>query len=153
MLSHILIPLDGSKLAEHALRPIKHFLKPGGQVTLLSVVSDASSLPQVGDAPLDRYLEQIAARLRLDGFSAQIEIVAGDPADSIVTRAQQLGVDLIVMCTHGRSGLEKLLYGSVTSRVLAVTTCPVLVIPNRVRQERPQSEASGAADTHLGWAG
>lgn len=152
MLNHILIPLDGSKLAEHALRPVSHFLKPGGQITLLSVVSgDTGDLPRVGDVALDRYLEQIAARLRLEGFSAQVEIAAGDPADQIVGRAHKLGVELIVMGTHGRSGLEKLLYGSVTSKVLAITACPVLVIPNRVRQETP--EAASAADTHLGWAG
>ncbi|MBI5668300.1 MAG: universal stress protein [Chloroflexi bacterium] len=148
MLNHVLIPLDGSKLAEQAIYPIKHILRPEGQITLLTVVQGESDVKTAMD-----YLEQMAGRLRLERYQVKIEIQEGDAAEVIVSRAVKLGVDLIAMCTHGRSGLRKLLYGSVTGEVLEHTTCPVLVIPNRVRQENSQEVPEAAPDPSLGWTG
>jgi nucleotide-binding universal stress UspA family protein len=146
MLNHVLIPLDGSRLAEQAIYPIKHLLRPEGQITLLTVIQGENDYHWAQE-----YLEPLAARLKLEGFRVQIEIQEGDPPRLIVERAARLGVDLIAMCTHGRSGLEKLLFGSVTGDVLSLTVCPVLVVPNRVRQQSGQD--APASDPSLGWTG
>ncbi len=146
MLNHVLIPLDGSKLAEQAIYPTKHILRPDGHITLLTVVAAETDMKTAMD-----YLEPVAGRLRLEGYQVKYEIQEGSAAEVIVSRATQLGVDLIAMCTHGRSGLQKLLYGSVTSEVLEQTLCPVLVVPNRVRQETPQEVPDAAPDPNLGW--
>lgn len=146
MLNHVLVPLDGSKLAEQAIYPIKHVLRPDGQITLLTVVQGEADVKTAMD-----YLEQVAARLKLEGYQVKVEIQEGSAAEVIVSRAVKLGVDLIAMCTHGRSGLQKLLYGSITVEVLERTLCPVLVIPNRVRQESGQEAPEAAPEPDLGW--
>lgn len=146
MLNHVLVPLDGSKLAEQAIYPIKHVLRPDGQITLLTVVQGEADVKTAMD-----YLEQVAARLKLEGYQVKVEIQEGSAAEVIVSRAVKLGVDLIAMCTHGRSGLQKLLYGSITVEVLERTLCPVLVIPNRVRQETGQEAPEAAPEPDLGW--
>ncbi|HEX2907566.1 MAG TPA: universal stress protein [Phototrophicaceae bacterium] len=148
MLNHVLLPLDGSKLAEQAIYPIKHVLRPDGQITLLHVAANEAEAQTATD-----YLEGVAMRLKLDGYQVHIEVLDGDPPEVIVERAVKLGVDLIAMCTHGRSGLQKLIYGSVTGEVLNNTLCPVLVIPNRVRQEKPQDAPTVTPDPSPGLAG
>jgi universal stress protein A len=55
----------------------------------------------------------------------------GMPVDNIVEKAANEGVDLIVMSTHGRTGLEHMILGSVTEKVVARASCPVLVVPHR----------------------
>ena len=139
MFNHILIPLDGSPLAEQALDYIPHVLRPSGKVTLLMAnpaalaepPSDDGSEP-AGDAPA--YLEHIAQGLKLKGFDTQVEMRDGDPVDLIVNLAITLGVDIIVMGSHTRSGLERVLFGSVSAKVLENAPCPVLFVPDRVRQ-------------------
>ena len=68
-------------------------------------------------------------------------VEAGDPATVIVETAQKLHVDAIVMSTHGRSGLSRWLFGSVTQKVLAASCCPVFVIPAKVTEESKTPEA------------
>jgi nucleotide-binding universal stress UspA family protein len=58
----------------------------------------------------------------------EAQVVTGDPADAIVSEATQLGVDLIVMATHGRTGLQHVLLGSVAEKVVRHASCPVLTI-------------------------
>jgi nucleotide-binding universal stress UspA family protein len=158
MLKHVLIPLDGSPLAEKAIDTIKYILPPDGKITLLTVVQNAEQMPMVavdsGEIPLDQYLEHIALRVRLEGFQVEIDIRAGETAEVITQTAVTLGVEIIAMCTHGRSGLEQLISGSTTQRVLAISLCPVLVIPNTVRQQasQPTAEAEETTDPKFGLA-
>src|SRR5262245_40712903 len=139
MFTHILIPLDGSPLAEKAVDYVKEIVRPQGKVTLLTVVTSPllEAPPQVqsdkGDA-VQTYIESIASRLKMSGYEVRIEIRAGDPATVIADLALHMSLDAIIMSTHGRSGLERVLHGSVTSHVLRMTPCPVLVIPSRERQ-------------------
>lgn len=164
MLKHVLVPLDGSKLAELALDYALQIVSPGGRVVLVSVVQ----LPQypiydfypapspvsaqveatMSDAlPIAReYLERIADKIQKQGFTTQIEVEAGDPAEVITRRARELGVDVIVMSTHGRSGLGRLLFGSVTQKVLGSTVIPVLVVPN-VQKEKSATQETAASST------
>jgi nucleotide-binding universal stress UspA family protein len=142
MLKHVLIPLDGSSLAEKALDTVKYILPPGGKITLLTVVQNRDQLPSVpvdsGEIPLDQYLEHMALRVRLEGFEVEPDIRVGDAAEVIAQTAVFLGVEIIAMCGHERSGLEQLIGSSVTQRVLAISLCPVLVIPNTIRERAPQ---------------
>ena len=70
----------------------------------------------------------------------------GDPASVIVDTAGQLHVDAIVMSTHGRSGISRWIFGSVTNKVLGMAECPVLVVPseNRIRVVPPEKASSAA---------
>ena len=76
----------------------------------------------------------------LSGLDAQVTAAAGDPADVILEQALSMPADLLVMGTHGRSNLERLLFGSVTNEVMRVAPCPVLTVP-------PHASAADAANS------
>jgi nucleotide-binding universal stress UspA family protein len=73
-------------------------------------------------------LSKIADRLIERGLSAATGVAYGEPAESIVTSARECGADLIVMSTHGRSGVPHLVLGSVAERVIRSAHCPVLAV-------------------------
>lgn len=158
MLKYVLVPLDGSKLAESALDYALQIVAPGGKVVLVSIVQlpqypiyDFYPAPSPVSAQVEAtmsdaipiakdYLERIAERIEKQGLSAQIEVEAGDPAEVITRRARELNVDIVVMSTHGRSGLGRLLFGSVTQKVLGSTVTPVLVVPNVQKEKSAEAE-------------
>ncbi len=165
MINHVLIPLDGSQLAEKAIDAAKQVLRPQGRITLVSAIAHInpplypyptadvvheiqSDLEQLENAApeMQAYIERIAKNLTLNGYSVEIEIVNGEASDVIVERAEALRVDMVVMSTHGRSGLDRLLFGSVTNRVLGAAYCPVLVVPNRERVSVEEPAAAPAID-------
>jgi nucleotide-binding universal stress UspA family protein len=160
MLKHVLIPLDGSLLAERAFEPAKNLLRPQGKITLITAVHnghvpipetsrEAESSDEDDLSQLNSYLERIAANLKLNGYEVDFEIRDGEPADVIVEIATKFGVEIIVMCTHGRTGLSRLLTGSVTLEVLNTTPCPVLVIPNRERVHIEEEAPDTSTDLGL----
>ena len=142
MFQHILAPLDGSVLAEQALSHAKRLVTSDTRVTLLQVVR--SPLPVIAPEmaapmPIDsmddamteasRYLRSKVNDLIHAGIKADMEVVPGDACSHCITSyAQEHNVDLIVMSTHGRGGLSRLVFGSVTEEVIRETPCPVLVI-------------------------
>ena len=147
MFKKILVPLDGSELAERALEPaIRIAEKFGGEVILLRVAVPETMLvglacltPQpyeVYDADLWRdqeeaqaYLSGITTRWAAAQVPVRTEVISGTPPEMIVEAAQEAGADLVVMSTHGRSGLSRLIYGSVAEAVLRGARVPVLLIP------------------------
>lgn len=149
MLNHVLVPLDGSALGEEALAVARQSLAPGGTITLLTAV-DLPQSPLYGDlmlmTPLEQYehtLQESIQRakdyltalvdnelMRTDAVKIDYVVRIGKPAETIVEVATQNEVDAIVMSTHGRSGLSRWLFGSVTSKVLGLSNRPVLVIPS-----------------------
>lgn len=166
MLRHILIPLDGSALAEKALDFGQRIIDPQGKVTLLTVLPrpQLPLYPDVGDhdrestrtAPgsgserAQHYMERMATNMKLSGIGdVAVEIMEGEPADVIVERASKLGVEAIVMSSHGRSGISRLLFGSITLKVLTDAPCPVTVVPNREQERTP--EAQTADNPALNW--
>jgi|FLYN01.1.fsa_nt_gi nucleotide-binding universal stress UspA family protein len=156
MLKHILIPLDGSLLAERAIEAAKTILRPQGKITLVTAIHDGQApTPETsasGENPVEQlqsYLERIATNLKLNGYEAAVEIREGEPPSVITELATILGVDVIAMCTHGRSGLSRLFAGSVTSEVLNLTPCPVLVIPNRERERVKEEAMEGSVSPSL----
>lgn len=149
MLDHVLVPLDGSALAEKALDHARKITAPGGLITLLTAVDvpeytmttfyatgalsgmqdDFGTVEQLVPQAND-YLRNIAQSLEDGGWRVNVRADIGDAASSIVESAAQLGVDAVVMSTHGRSGINRWLFGSVTQKVLEAATCPVFVVPN-----------------------
>jgi nucleotide-binding universal stress UspA family protein len=144
-LQHILIPLDGSELAEQVL---EHALALGklmqSRYALLRVIEplpmlgyDLTGTPVGGlDVPLlqqlqenaQGYLEHVAARLRERGASVTTHVVFNPSVPAaILTNARALGVDLIALETHGQGGLARLLLGSVADKVLRGAITPVLI--------------------------
>ncbi len=143
MLNHVLVPLDGSKLSERALDQAKHFITSDGKITLLRVVEIAvllSKLQQSTNDPekLDKrarraaeeYLLGCASELLKEGKQIFTSVREGKPAEAIVKTAQEIEADAIIMSTHGRTGISRLVVGSVTQDVINTATCLVIVVPN-----------------------
>jgi len=144
MFKNILVPLDGSQLAELALQPaLKIARQVGSKITLLNVPvrqqvvlpSSAGYGPPVYDRTSEHALkqeEQYLARVRDENADLEIDIdirvEEGDVAGVIIDTAVVCDADLILMTTHGYSGFTRWMLGSVTERVLREAPCPVLVI-------------------------
>jgi nucleotide-binding universal stress UspA family protein len=159
MLSHVLVPLDGSPLAEDALKHALEIVSRQGKITLVCAVEPQDTLiygyyPAI-TAPdyqsiknemmpyAKHYLEGVAKDLITDGYTVRQEVKVGDAATVITDMAEKLHVDAIVMSTHGRSGISRFLFGSVTNKVLEAKVCPVFVVPskNTVKVEKPVTAA------------
>lgn len=151
MLNHLLVPLDGSTLAAEAITHARNLIAPGGKLTLVAAVEvpempiygyyPAVSVPDYEHTIADlvpaakHYLDGVADDLRKDGFQVRVEAQIGDPAETIIELAKKHQAEAIVISTHGRSGLSRWLFGSVTQRVLEAKICPVYVIPSRQKAE------------------
>jgi nucleotide-binding universal stress UspA family protein len=154
MLKHILVPLDGSELSEKAIEHVKNLVGKETEITLLMAIDSPESIaysmygtqsvpPVVPVNPsfdyqslademmmqAQAYLERVAQYLSQTGQKVYRTVEIGSPAELIIDTAEKLGVDVIVMSTHGRSGLSRWILGSVTSKVLSASPCPVYVIP------------------------
>ncbi|MDW8215891.1 MAG: universal stress protein, partial [Roseiflexaceae bacterium] len=98
-------------------------------LVLVSVVARADD----GAAEAREYLERIADRLRAHRITVHMKVVEGAPADQIIRTAEAAEADLIVMATHGRTGLQHLWLGSVATKVVHDSALPVLLV--RAREE------------------
>ena len=127
MYRHILIPTDGSALAE---RGVAHGLalakSVGAKVSVINVVEPLVALSGDFASVLDR-VENAAKEAGVPYETIQVENV--QPHQAIIAAAEDKGCDLIVMSSHGLSGLSILLIGSVTTKVLTLAKTPVLVCP------------------------
>jgi nucleotide-binding universal stress UspA family protein len=125
MYRHILIPTDGSELAQ---RGVAHGLalakSVGAKVSVIYVVEPLLAVTGDFASVLDR-AENAAKQTGVSCETIQLENV--QPHQAIVAAAEDKGCDLIVMSWHGRSGLSTLLIGSVTNKVLTYAKTPVLV--------------------------
>ncbi len=138
MFTHLLVPLDGSRLAEAAL-PVSSYLAGvlEAEVTLLHIVERDAPEEIHGDRHLKEpeqaleYLKESAKQFFPQGARVETRIEAGD-ANGVARRIQEYattaGADMIVMCTHGRSGIRHLLLGSNSQQVVAMGTIPVLEV-------------------------
>lgn len=137
MFKRLLVPLDGSHLAE-AVLPIVRRLGSFGDssVTLLHVLERGAPSEVHGDRHLRAelearaYLDEIAARLQADGIAVEYHFhnaPEGDVAHSIASHAEEEHADLIVLCTHGGGRVRERLFGSIAQRVLHRGTIPVLL--------------------------
>jgi nucleotide-binding universal stress UspA family protein len=150
--NHVLIPLDGSHLAEHI---IEHARVLGSfthaHYTVLQVIEPIMTYSSLAGGVYDErilqqmqttgqtYLDGVAERLRASGSEVATEVVLGTPASAIIEYAEQHGVDLIAMGTHGRSGVSRLLLGSVADKVVRAACMPVLLLrPCEVPEHRTE---------------
>jgi nucleotide-binding universal stress UspA family protein len=144
MYQKILIPLDGSKLAECVLphvealasacqaksvifvRVIEPFHQPTGDF-----VMDPDQVKKIESEhkqAAEQYLRKVSAKASLAGASVKTELLFGAPAETLADYATKKQVDLIVIATHGRSGVSKWVWGSVAERILRSACVPVLMV-------------------------
>ena len=139
-----IVPLDGSPLAEQAIdRAAKLPAIAGARLILVAVEPTVGDIgmAEAGVVPywmladheaevmrLNRYLRQIAGRLTRMGLTIETRLAEGSPADEILRVSAAEHADLIVMATRGRSGVERLLLGSMAARLLRDADLPVVLI-------------------------
>jgi len=150
MYKKILVPLDGSKLAECALPHAEELAKrcDAEEVILVSATErvrrqtrapEARELyhaagPEVTvtfgkkEMQAQRYLRRIAKRVKAKGIKVRTDVLCWPPAESIATYAERNDADLIVMSSHGRSGVSRWAHGSVANKVLQLSCVPVLIV-------------------------
>ncbi len=140
MYKRILLPLDGSPLAEQALpHAIAMAERFQSELVLLRVLIPLPRPPTTAEAALQRvektmavfvheYLERVAASVQERGITVQMVTIEGRPHVQIIQYAENNQVDLIVMCTRGQSGLSRWLMGNVSDRVVRGAGLPVMLV-------------------------
>jgi len=138
MYTRILVPLDGSTLAEQVL-PYVRILGNGfrAPVELLRLVDSVpAGRANAGTGSEARsYLEGVAASLRKEGVTVSSTVREGDAASCIVTEAGKNPDTLVAMSTHGRSGITRWVLGSVMDKVLQATTSPLLIVRSHHQED------------------
>ena len=150
MFKNILVPLDESDLSERALPVAKDLAgRFGATLHLLEAIEPQAELFSGPDSVVASqyevqairnsaeiqvknartYLAKVASVCRADGLEVRTEACQAAPSELINTYATEYEIDLIVMSTQGRSGIHRMLIGSVTDRVVRSVGVPVLVIP------------------------
>lgn len=137
MYDRILLPTDGSEASSRAVtQAIELATETGAELHVLFVVEDLPYAPELMDDDAERQLRQVGEdaleEIRERTENAEIDVVTtvrqGVPHNSILEYADDNGTDVIVMGTHGRSGLDRYLLGSVAERVVRTATVPVLTV-------------------------
>lgn len=150
-LQHILVPLDGSALAERIIEPavvlgtvlnadytllqVVKQIRPSAASGMESVAALLETVDRLEADLLDRarmYLESVAQRLRQQPLIVQTRAVVGEQPAMTILEAAAAPIDVVAMATHGRHGIARLFVGSVADKVLRGTTLPLLIY-------RPQS--------------
>ena len=148
MYKKIMVPLDGSKLAESVLPHVEAIAKGTNaeEVILVSVTervlgyrpvidyaqpTEEKLIPEpVGkmEKQAQKYLNRVAKRLEAKGIKTETLVLLGNPAEEITLNAEHYGADLIIMASHGRSGISRWTHGSVADKVFRASSVPVLMI-------------------------
>ena len=149
MYKKVLVPLDGSELAECVFPHVETIVQGCGVDTITFVrVVEPIHMPISGDdlgytfsaedwnrmesesrAAAENYLNQLMNRVKYDGINVELEVLGGGrAADMIADYANKSEVDLIIIATHGRSGVSRWVWGSVADRVLRSASVPVLMV-------------------------
>ena len=163
MFKRLLVPLDGSRFGSRALKYANEIAQRfSAQVLLLQVVRPATPVAATTgvtpgiESPITvemtmqaalqedkrnvarakRYLSQKFRGMRSQGIKGSYHVVVGDPAQSIMVFAQKEHIDLVVMTTHGKSGLKRAIMGSVADAVIRESGKPVLVVRPKKRSKR-----------------
>jgi nucleotide-binding universal stress UspA family protein len=144
MYKKILVPLDGSELAKTALDQAEKLAKTfDAEIILFQVVpfmpiygSPELVTPLIVDEKqkeaAEKYLANLAEELRKKGLKVAAMVRTGQQvAVEIIDFAKETGVDLIIMCTHGRSGISRWVLGSIAHKVLTRAETPILLIRSK----------------------
>jgi nucleotide-binding universal stress UspA family protein len=125
----LLVPLDGSELAERALPYAKAIAETRDSEVILFTVSIASA--EQLDRPMKAYLELKTNELQSQGIKASSAVTYGNVPDAIISFADKNKIDLIIISTHGYSGIKRWVLGSVARKVLYGTSVQVLLIKSK----------------------
>ena len=141
MYKKIMVPLDGSTIAEGVLPHAKALARAeGSELVLLHVAANpaqqfafadpyvAQQVVETEEALAREYLPAVEKELREYGLRVTTQLRSGSPAEAILHTADEIGVDLIAMSTHGRTGPARWLLGSVAERVVRYSKVPVMLI-------------------------
>ena len=137
----ILVAVDGSKHSETALEQALSMAKVCNSILFAISVTDVPSRflgelePKLKEKLANetrQILDQVKKRIEKENISCEtIERMGSQPHELIVQEAKDREIDLIILGTHGRTGLKKLIMGSVTQKVIGHAPCPVMVVPLR----------------------
>ena len=136
MYNRIIAATDGSRYSKAAVdEAIKIAKASKGNLTIVSVVdvteefeTEAPELTERFERQFKAMVERITKQAKAKGVKAEGIVKIGEPYNVIISAAKAKKADLIVMGSHGRRGLSRLLMGSVTERVIGHAKCPVLVV-------------------------
>ena len=146
MYQKIMVPLDGSELAECVLphveaiatgcevvdvvfvRVLEPIRMPAGEASGVFSDEDLRRMSSEQKASTENYLNQLVKRLKYEGANLQTQVLEGKAAESLAEYADKNGVDLVVISTHGRSGMSRWVLGSVADRILRSSCVPVLMV-------------------------
>ena len=144
MYSTVVVPLDGSALAERAVPYATQLVRHGGARLVLVRAALAHTVPGVDPTDTqvavtecaERELETAAKHLRGQGLSVETHVYYGEAAWAIADVAERQSAELLVMSTHGRGGLGRWVYGSVADKVLRGADVPVLLVRTHPIREK-----------------
>jgi nucleotide-binding universal stress UspA family protein len=152
---HILVPTDLSDVSRRALEYAKTLAKPGNSELLLAHVSPGANLITSPEAAWidaaeiegleEQELEQRGATLRSEGYRARTISLVGPLCDQLLSAIKENQVDMIVLGTHGRKGVERLLLGSDAEAMLRHAHCPVISIGPVVEETKTWHLREGSA--------
>ena len=144
MYKKILVPLDGSDLAECVLPHVESIARGCAveSVVFMRVLdtyihsdvqayigeSQRQKIKEANENVAREYLDEVVGRVDLGGVEIQKQLITGRAEESIAEYATKNGVDLIIIATHGRSGVSRWVWGSVADRVLHSACVPVLMV-------------------------
>jgi len=147
MYKKIMVPLDGSKLAECVFPHLETIIKgcESPEVIVVQAVEPLSvpygrevlqftSLEQVKafethqKVEAEKYLKEIVARLEKTGVNVKADVIYGKAGESLSDYANKNDVDLVIIATHGRSGISRWVWGSVADRLVRSVCVPVLMV-------------------------
>jgi nucleotide-binding universal stress UspA family protein len=147
--ARVIVPLDGSEFAKAAISTAVELLGSEGELVLVSVVEPPDDVIRDDLGRIRVYLDQqeealsreardylqSAATQLVDantGLHVTVEVRLGDPANGVIAAGADRGADLVVMASHGRTGIPRAVFGSVTGTVLRDGFTPVLVVHPRI---------------------
>jgi nucleotide-binding universal stress UspA family protein len=143
---NIVVATDGSKYSAAAASEALGLAKwNGSTLTVISVVPSELMTPTDIDFTMtqrelivekdmheaEKNAKAVKEAAQKEGVAVKAFVLSGRPADAIIETAQEKNADLIVLGSHGRTGVERLLMGSVAERVIVLASCPVLVVKGR----------------------
>ncbi len=151
ILNRIIVPLDGSERGEAALPYVEEIARVShGEIVLLHILEKQYHFATAADsyvqipytaeemkpikAEVQAYLDKVSQRLLAKGLHVRSEMLEGKPAEAIITFSGKTGINMIAISTHGRTGLSRVVFGSVTDKVIHSSCARVLIV-------RPQSAA------------
>ena len=153
MYKKIMVPLDGSKLAECVLPHVDAFVtgcqaetiifvrvieppptrystmsRTANQLDYETVQKNVERIEEERRSSAERYLKEMISRVKQDGIKYKVDVLVGKAADRLVDYVDANEIDLVLIATHGRSGISRWVRGSIADRVLRSSRAPVLMV-------------------------